>query len=193
MLGNTLNVLAAAALATLYGPHTKATLESPSAACRFPRSCLTRMVRARRAISTDDWDTAADAVHQAALKLGFPFRGKCCTGRPWPAPRPRWISPPSTPNSPTPSGDMPAVHAFAGHLPTEPAAVLATPCTEPADARSPSLTEPAPSYRRHGQAVCRQMVSWACSGGHFASVTAAAALRKNQQRRGTYPANAPAD
>jgi hypothetical protein len=62
--------------ATRYGPHTQTALASLSAACQFPRSCLTCMVRARRAISIEDWDSAVDTVHQAALTLGFPFRGK---------------------------------------------------------------------------------------------------------------------
>jgi hypothetical protein len=113
--------------ATLYGPHTQTALESLSAACRFPRSCLTRMVRARRAISTDDWDSAADTVHQAALKLGFPFRGKCLY---WEAVASAEAAMDQSPTHPELAHSLwgyAAVHAFAGHLLTEPTAVLATP------------------------------------------------------------------
>jgi hypothetical protein len=91
---------------TLYGPHTQTALAALSSACRFPRSCLTRMVCARRTISTDDWDSATDTVHQVALKLGFPIGGSVCTGRPWPAPRRRWTSPPLASNSSMPCGGM---------------------------------------------------------------------------------------
>jgi hypothetical protein len=134
--------------ATLYGPHTQTALESLSAACQFPRSCLTRMVRARRAISTEDWDSAADTVHQAALKLGFPFEVSVCTGRPWPALRPRWISPLPTLNSPMPSGDMPSSTRSPANSPRSPQ--LCWPLrTESAGARSlqPDPDRPAAATR----------------------------------------------
>ena len=62
---------------TLYGPRTQLALSALSAARRFPRSCLTRILRARRAINDADWEAATDTVHKAALASGYPYRGKC--------------------------------------------------------------------------------------------------------------------
>jgi hypothetical protein len=113
--------------ATLYGPHTQTALESLSAACQFPRSCLTRMVRARRAISTEDWDSAADTVHQTALKLGFPFRSKCLYWEAVASAETAMDQSPTHPELAHALWGYAAIHAFAGQLPAEPAAVLATP------------------------------------------------------------------
>lgn len=113
--------------ATLYGPHTQTALASLSSACRFPRSCLTRMVRARRAISTDDWDSAADTVHQAALKLGFPYRGKCLYWEAVASAETAMDQSPTHPELVHALWGYAAARAFAGQLPAESAAVLATP------------------------------------------------------------------
>jgi hypothetical protein len=112
---------------TLYGPRTQTALASLSSACRFPRSCLTRMVRARRAISAEDWDLAADTVHQAALKLGFPFRGKCLYWEAVASAETAMDQSPTHPELVHALWGYAAVQAFDGQLPTESGAVLATP------------------------------------------------------------------
>jgi hypothetical protein len=112
---------------TLYGRHTQTALASLSSACRFPRSCLTRMARARRAISTDDWDSAADTVHQAALKLGIPYRGKCLYWEAVASAETAMDQSPTHPELAHALWGYAAVHAFADQLPAESAAVLATP------------------------------------------------------------------
>jgi hypothetical protein len=113
--------------ATLYGPHTQPALASLSAACRFPQSCLTRMVRARRDISTDEWDSAAATVHQVAVQLGFPYRGKCLYWEAVASAETAMDQSPTHPELAHALWGYAAVQAFAGQLPAESAQVLATP------------------------------------------------------------------
>ncbi|MCU1680265.1 MAG: hypothetical protein JWQ81_1004 [Amycolatopsis sp.] len=112
---------------TLYGPHTQTALASLSSVCRFPRSCLTRMVRTRRSISTKDWDSAADTVYQATLKLGFPYRGKCLYWEAVASAETAMDQSPTYPELIHALWGYAAVQAFAGQLPTESEALLAAP------------------------------------------------------------------
>ncbi|MEV6602829.1 hypothetical protein [Kutzneria sp. NPDC051319] len=112
---------------TLYGPHTQDALTALSAACGFPRSCLTRMVRACRAISTADWDPAADTVHQAALRLGYPYRGKCLYWEAVARAETAMDESPTRPELVHALWGYAAVQAFAGQLPAEAATLLASP------------------------------------------------------------------
>lgn len=113
--------------ATLYGPHTQDALASLSAACRFPRSCLTRMVRAPRAISAEDWDLAAATVHRAALKLGYPYRGTCLYWEAVASAETAMDESPTRPELVHAVWGYAAVRAFAGQLPAEAGTLLASP------------------------------------------------------------------
>jgi len=112
---------------TLYGPHTQTALASLSSACRFPRSCLTRMVAARRTISTDDWDAATDTVHQTALRLGFPYRGKCLYWEAVATAETAMDQSPTRPELVHALWGYAAVQAFAGQIPGAAAALLTAP------------------------------------------------------------------
>lgn len=113
--------------ANLFGEHTQPALASLAAAPRFPRSCLARMVKARRCIDDTEWTAATAAVGRAAIDLGYPYRGRSLY---WEAVATAEAAMDESPTSPLLAQALwgyAAAHAFQDHLQHEVTALLKTP------------------------------------------------------------------